>query len=87
MKALPRPVTLDQEFMAGICARLDHLAGLLEEHLPGQAGPAETPPPSADDAPAAVGLREPDRPVTPDPGSDAKAQQRRRATKSTKGTR
>ena len=95
MRPLPRPLTPDQEFAAGICARLDGLADVLGE-IRDRLGQA----PADDSTGAASGDAAPVELCEPDPGpaapnsavdltepatTDQKPAPRKRATKSTKG--
>ncbi len=90
MKPLPRPVTEEQAFLAGICHRLDRLADLIDERLPGQARTDDSTGTASGDA-VPVELRE------PHPGPAAGTEHgepdtsplapRKRAAKNTKGSR
>ncbi len=95
MRDLPRPLTPDQLFMAGVCDRLDAqntLLGEIRDRL-GQASD-ETPPVEfsgprpvelREPEPAAANVAEPEPPVPAEP--ETKAAPRKRPAKSARGAR
>ena len=72
MRPLPRPVTVEHEFFAGICRRLDGITDVLGEIRDrlGQANDTEAPPAADPPGPAPVDLREPAPPAAAESTSD-----------------
>jgi hypothetical protein len=82
MRDLPRPLTPDQMFMAGVCDRLDAqntLLGEIRDRL-GQ-GNDDAPPAPDPDGPVPVELREPDPPAAPPLSEPQRGQPATKATR------